>query len=154
MESVKTKTFKRVVGELKATYCKLNQLNSTKITSSEDVDSFVRKVYPVDIETREAFVCLYLNRANNVQGFSVISIGGISGTVADPKVIFQHALLCNASSLILIHNHPSGCLNPSTTDIKLTEQVKKAGQLLDLPVLDHLILTSTSSYSFADEGIL
>lgn len=154
MESVNTKTFKRVVGELKATYNKLNQLPAVKISSANCINDYVRKFYPVDIETREAFVCIYLNRANNIQGFAVISIGGVSGTIADPKVIFQHALLCNASSLIMVHNHPSGNLNPSSADIHLTKKIKEAGKLLDLPLLDHLIITDESYFSFADDGIL
>jgi DNA repair protein RadC len=154
METNSVKTFKKVVAELQATYNVRNQIPSIKVTSSENVASYIRKIYPIDIETREAFMCLYLNRANNVQGFTVISIGGISGTVADPKVIFQHALLCNASSVILIHNHPSGNKRPSQADLQLTSKLKSAGVFLDLPVLDHIILTSDSYLSFADEGLL
>ncbi len=154
METNSVKTFKKVVAELQATYNVRNQIPSIKVTSSENVASYIRKIYPIDIETREAFMCLYLNRANNVQGFTVISIGGISGTVADPKVIFQHALLCNASSVILIHNHPGGNRHPSQADLQLTAKIKSAGVFLDLPVLDHIILTAESYLSFADEGLL
>ena len=149
-----TKVYKKVVAELKATYNHRNQIPAIKLKSSKDVNSYIRSIYPVDIECREAFMCLYLNRANNVQGFAVISIGGVSGTLADPKVIFQHALLCNSSSIILSHNHPSGNLTPSQQDIHLTNKVKKCGEMLDLPIIDHIIITKEGYYSFSDEAIL
>jgi len=84
----------------------------------------------------------------------MISSGGVEGTVADPKVIFQVALKANASSIILAHNHPSGNIEPSEADIRLTRNLKQAGELLKISVLDHLILTSESYYSFADENMI
>ncbi len=83
-----------------------------------------------------------------------ITTGGISGTVADPKVIFAAALKSTASGIILSHNHPSGSLRPSQADINLTRKLKSAGELLDIAVLDHMILTSESYFSFADEGVI
>ena len=83
-----------------------------------------------------------------------ISKGGISGTVADPKLIFKAALDSKASSLILVHNHPSGNLKPSEADKRLTKKVVEGGRMLDLPILDHLIFTNHGYFSFADEGIL
>ena len=106
------------------------------------------------MERVEEFMVLCLNRANRVLGYARISSGGISGTIADPKIIFQVALKSNASSIILAHNHPSGNKQPSEADIRLTRKMKDAGVLLDLPVLDHLILTSEGYHSFADEGLL
>lgn len=97
---------------------------------------------------------LCLNRANKVLGWAKVSQGGLSGIVADPKVIFQIALKSNGSSLILCHNHPSLNLQPSEADIHLTRKLKEAGLMLDLPVLDHLIVSSEGFYSFADEGLL
>ena len=97
---------------------------------------------------------LCLNRANRVLGWAKINQGGLSGTVSDPKVIFQVALKSNACSLIIAHNHPSGNLRPSEADILLTRKLKEAGLMLDLPVLDHLIVSSEGFYSFADEGLL
>ena len=102
----------------------------------------------------EEFSVLVLNRANRVLGYARISQGGLSGTVADPKVIFQIALKSNSCSIIIAHNHPSGNTQPSEADIQLTRKLKDAGAVLDLPVLDHLILTSEGYYSFADEGLL
>ena len=106
------------------------------------------------MDYREEFLVLCLNRANKVLGFSKIGQGGISGTVADPKVIFQVALKANASSIILAHNHPSGNCKPSTNDVELTKKIQSAGKFLDLTVLDHIILSSDSYLSFADTGFI
>ena len=102
----------------------------------------------------EQFWTLLMNRANRVIKKVNISEGGISGTVADPKKIFKMALDHNASSMILCHNHPSGNIQPSEADIRLTKKLKEAGLLLDLPVLDHLIFGTDSYFSFADEGMI
>ncbi|MFH1120293.1 MAG: DNA repair protein RadC [Bacteroidota bacterium] len=102
----------------------------------------------------EGFWVLFLNRANRRLSVQGISEGGQAGTVADPKKIFKLALEQNAASLILCHNHPSGNLKPSEADIKLTRKLKEAGQMLDMPVLDHLIIGDEKYYSFADEGML
>ena len=102
----------------------------------------------------EQFWIISLKRNNVVIQKRIISTGGISGTVADPKVIFNKALEDLASGIILVHNHPSGNLTPSQADIKLTEKLKNAGQLLDIPVLDHLIFTDDGYFSFADESML
>ena len=97
---------------------------------------------------------LLLNRANKIIAKKMISRGGISGTVADPKLIYSSALDSKASSLILVHNHPSGNLEPSNADKALTRKLKSAGEFLDLPVLDHLIVTGSGFFSFADEGLI
>jgi DNA repair protein RadC len=102
----------------------------------------------------EEFWILLMNRANEILRPVQISTGGVSGTVADPKLIFKQAIEHLASSMILFHNHPSGNLMPSQADKDLTKKLKDAGKLLDIPVLDHLIFTDTAYYSFADEGIL
>lgn len=102
----------------------------------------------------EQFWVLLLNQANKVLAKHNISQGGITATVVDPKIVFQIALKENATSIILAHNHPSGNLKPSQADISLTEKLKKAGEFLDLKVLDHLIVTQSDYYSFADEGKL
>ena len=102
----------------------------------------------------ENFCILLLNRANKVLRAVKISDGGITGTVVDPRKVFKIALDNNATSIILGHNHPSGQLSPSDADIKLTRKLKEAGEMLDLPVLDHLIIGDGNYYSFADEGIM
>lgn len=123
-----------------------------KITSSSDVYKLMRPVL-LDQPT-EHFWIILLNRANQVLKKLAVSMGGVSGTLADPKVIFKHALNHLASSIILVHNHPSGTLKPSEADIRLTSQLKSSGKMLDIPVLDHLIFTDESYFSFSDEGIL
>ena len=102
----------------------------------------------------ENFCILLLNRANKVLRAVKISDGGITGTVVDPRKVFKIALDNNATSIILGHNHPSGQLAPSDADIKLTRKLKEAGDMLDLPVLDHIIIGDGNYYSFADEGIM
>lgn len=123
-----------------------------RITSSRDAYEEI-KPHLLD-KAHEEFWILLLNRANEVVKVVQISTGGVSGTVADPKLIFKHALEHLASGLILIHNHPSGNLTPSQADKDLTRKLKDAGRLLDIPVLDHLIFTDRGYLSFADEGIL
>lgn len=126
-----------------------------KISSSEEAQICFRKYWgKKKMDYSEKFMALYLNRANRVIGWSRISNGGLNGTVADPKIIFQIALKTNATSIILAHNHPSGNCKPSEVDIRLTKKIQEGGNFLDLPVLDHLILTSESYYSFADENMM
>ena len=107
-----------------------------------------------DMLLRERFYIILLNKSNRVKGISLISIGGVDGTVADFKIIFAIALKTLSSSIILAHNHPSGSLNPSHPDISLTKKAKEAGEILGIKVLDHLIVTPEGFYSFADEGMI
>jgi DNA repair protein RadC len=125
-------------------------IEKKKIMSSKDVFEYFSSIY--GDQTYEAFYILLLNRANRIIREVMISEGGFSGTVADPKKIFKIALEYNACSLILSHNHPSGNILPSDADIKLTHKLKGAGEMLDLPVIDHIILGEEKYYSFADEG--
>jgi DNA repair protein RadC len=127
-------------------------LRRRRITSASDAYDEI-KPYLLD-KPHEEFWILLLNRANEVIRPVQISSGGVAGTVADPKLIFKHALEQLASSVILFHNHPSGNLTPSQADKDLTRKLKEAGRMLDLPILDHLIFTDKSYFSFADEGLL
>jgi len=102
----------------------------------------------------EVFAVLFLNRANKINHFEIISEGGITGTVADPRVILKKALEENAVSIVLCHNHPSGSLKPSRADEELTLKIKQAAAFLDINVTDHLIVSENGYYSFADEGLL
>jgi DNA repair protein RadC len=123
-----------------------------RITCSEDAWRTIKPLL-MDIP-HEEFWILVLNRANFVIKAEKVSSGGISGTVADPKVIFKAALDLKGSSIILVHNHPSGNLKPSEADISLTRKLKESGLMLEIPVIDHIIFTDTGYFSFADEGIL
>ncbi|MBK6932127.1 MAG: DNA repair protein RadC [Saprospirales bacterium] len=102
----------------------------------------------------EEFWLLLLNKANEVTGRERLSTGGMAGTVVDVKMLFKTALDARAAAVIALHNHPSGSLQPSQADIDLTRRLRKAGELLDLPLLDHLIVSERGYYSFADEGML
>jgi len=120
-----------------------------KIECPEDVIILLRSVWDEDtIQLREEFVVILLNNAKKCLGWSRVSIGGASCTIVDIATIFQIALLGNANSIILAHNHPSGSLKPSTADIQLTNRIKKAGQLLGITVDDHIILSEHKHYSF------
>ena len=106
------------------------------------------------IDLLEEFKVLFLNRANRVLQIFPVSQGGISGTVADPRLILAGAIKMAASAIILVHNHPSGNLQPSRADEELTTKIKAATSYFDIKVLDHLIISSEGYYSFADEGLL
>ena len=125
-----------------------------KITTSKDAESIFREIWSSGMEFKEEFYILLLNRASKVLGWYKVSEGGMSGTVVDPKLIFSIALKGLACSIVLAHNHPSGNLQPSSQDITLTKRLKAAGELLEIPVLDHLILSNEGFYSFSDEGMM
>lgn len=123
-----------------------------KIQTSYDVFQIVTP-HLMDLK-HEEFYALLLNRANQVLKIHHVSKGGISGTVADPKVIFAEGLSHAASGIILVHNHPSGNLKPSHADIELTKKMIRGGIMLDLPILDHIIYSNSGYFSFADEGLM
>ena len=125
-----------------------------KITSSKTSSNFIRQFYSDDLGIFESFFILLLDRANNTTGYAKISQGGVAGTVVDIKIIAKYAVDFLASSVILAHNHPSGNKNPSNADISVTKKAKEALQLLDICVIDHIILTEESYYSFLDNGVL
>ena len=124
-----------------------------KVVTSADAYGCLKDVFP-SLDYREFFYILCLNRNNKVLGYCQISAGGLCGTIADVRMIMQTALKSSATSIILAHNHPSGNLIPSEADKDLTKKIKEAGKVLDIAVLDHLILTSESYFSFADEGMI
>jgi DNA repair protein RadC len=103
---------------------------------------------------REVFAIVLLNRANRIIHFEIVSEGGITGTVADPRIILKRALENNATGIILCHNHPSGNLKPSQADEMLTRKIKNAAAFLDILVTDHIIVSHEGYFSFADEGML
>ncbi len=140
------------MAEIKISYStKVPARDRPKITCSKDAADLIRTIYE-DMEYRETFYIMLLNRGNRVLGFNLVSVGGISGTVIDVRCIYQSALKANASSMILFHNHPSGTLEPSDADLKITRKISNAGKLLDISVLDHVILTTDDYISLADNG--
>jgi DNA repair protein RadC len=106
------------------------------------------------IELQEEFKVLLLNRANNVLGVYNLSKGGTAGAVVDTKLVYSVALKCNATSLIIAHNHPSGNLTPSEPDKTITNKLKQAGKFLDIALLDHIIVTKDDFFSFSDNGLM
>lgn len=133
---------------------KQNPSDRLKITSSSDAYKILQEIWSKQIETREEMIILLLDRSNHILGYHILSMGGITGTVADLRLLFSVALKSLSTSFILAHNHPSGNLNPSQADIDLTRKIKEAGKIMDIQLLDHLIMTKNEYYSFADEGSL
>jgi DNA repair protein RadC len=133
---------------------KVHPSEMRKVTSSHDAFDILKDVWSNQLEHIEEFYLLMLNKANKVLGYSKVSSGGLSGTIVDPKLIFQTALKANASSIILAHNHPSGNIQPSEADQRITKKCRDGGLMLDIAVLDHLIITADQYYSFADEGVI
>lgn len=129
-----------------------SESKKTQIKNSIDVYEYLASSFK-DLNHEEFWIVI-LNRANIITSRHLISKGGQAGTIADPRIIFNIALENHAASLILAHNHPSGNLKPSNADLELTRKLRSAGQFLDIPVLDHLIITDSGFLSFADEGIL
>lgn len=127
-------------------------LEKPKISSSKSVFNVMQPI--IGELQHEEFWIIFLNNANRIQLKTQMSKGGITGTLVDSRLIFKRALELAATGLILCHNHPSGTLKPSTSDINLTSKIKKGGDVLDIKVLDHLIITEKEYFSFADDGIL
>ena len=126
-------------------------LTSETITGSASVARFLQAKL-MDLP-HEVFAVLFLNRANRIRHFEIISSGGMTGTVADPRIILKKALEEEAVSLILCHNHPSGNLRPSRADEDLTHKIRGAARYFDIQVLDHIIVSTDGYFSFADEGL-
>lgn len=142
------------VAEIKVSYSNVNP-DRVQVTNSQKMFEVIMKHWDLDIlEYQEQMKVILLNRANIVLGIYEMSKGGISGTVVDIRIILGVALKCNASAIILVHNHPSGKLVPSEPDKAITKRLKEACNLLEVYLLDHLIISKYGYYSFADEGTL
>jgi DNA repair protein RadC len=117
--------------------------------------AFLKSIYRTSaFQLFESFYCVYINRANRVLGVAEISKGGITGTVADPRLILGIALKAGATSIVLSHNHPSGNLKPSNADEVMTQKIKQAAAFMEIVILDHIILSIEGFFSFAEEGLL
>jgi DNA repair protein RadC len=122
------------------------------VINSSDVAEYLKA--QLQYKKHEVFAVLFLNRANKINHYEVISEGGITGTIADPRIILKKSLEHDAVSIILCHNHPSGSIKPSRADEELTRKIKEAASYFDIKVLDHIIVSEDGYFSFADEGIL
>ncbi|TWP28682.1 JAB domain-containing protein [Apibacter muscae] len=127
-------------------------LKIVSISSSEDAFQLIHPLLS-DLIIEEFWV-IFLNKSNGMLGKEKISQGGITGTIVDVRLIFKRALELNAVSIIVFHNHPSGSLKPSEEDVRITKEIKEAGNLLKIMLLDHLVVNQTSYFSFADEGFI
>jgi len=127
-------------------------IDKLTVRSSKEIATYIKSLLR-DLNN-EVFGVVFLNRANKVKHYEVISTGGITGTVADPRVIFKKALAADAVGIILFHNHPSGNLQPSKADEELTKKIVQAATLFDIRILDHIIVSEYGYFSFADEGLL
>lgn len=146
--------FLQKIAEIRISYStNVRPSEREKIGSSKNAEAIFRQVFP-DFEHREYFYAMLLNRANQVLGYYEVSKGGISGTVVDIRLIMQAAIKANSSGIVLGHNHPSGNLQASDADIRITRKIKQACTVLDISLLDHLILTNFGYISMADEGIM
>ncbi|MGH1387861.1 JAB domain-containing protein [Kordia sp.] len=126
-----------------------------KITSSRMATDILRRLFqPNSLELQEQFLILFLNNSNEIMGYFPISVGGMTGTVVDVRLVFSAALNCGAVACIASHNHPSGTLKPSAADKAITKKLGRAGEFLDIKLLDHIIVTKESYFSFADESLL
>ena len=143
-----------IISEVQISYSSIIKARDRmKITGSTESYCAFKLFWPA-YDHIEFMYMLMLNRQNQVLGYHQISKGGMTGTIIDIRVVFQVALKACATSIIVAHNHPSGNLDVSSADRKITQNLKEAGLILETPLLDHLILSSEGYYSMADEGIL
>lgn len=142
------------ISEIKIAYSS-NLKKRVRIKTSEDAYKAFKSIWnDSTIELREEMKIVLLNRDNVLLGAYTVSIGGVASTVADKRLMFGVALKANASGIIIAHNHPSGNLEPSTTDRELTIEIKAVGRLMDILLLDHLIITKDGYFSFSDQELL
>jgi DNA repair protein RadC len=127
-------------------------LDKTVVRDSKQVAAYLQVM--LQDQCREVFAVIFLNQANRINHFELVSQGGITGTVADPRLILKKALDFHAVNLILCHNHPSGNLKPSKADEELTYKIREAARLFDIKVIDHIIVSNDGYFSFADEGLM
>lgn len=142
------------VNEVEIVYRSVIDTEPVRISTSQDAAQVLRPLFGQQMETRELFYLLMLDRGLRVRATYLVSCGGVHGTVADPKMIFAAALKCLASVIIVAHNHPSGQLRPSEEDIRLTQKLIQGAKILDIMLSDHLIMTREGYYSFADNGMM
>lgn len=156
MENVMNQSAWQNVAEVELIYkSKVKASERPTISTSKSAAKLLMALWNENkIDFVEQFKILLLNRANQVLGIVDLSSGGVTGTVADPRLIFVAALKANACAIIISHNHPSGNLKPSRADEELTQKIKNAGLFLDIKLIDHVIVSSEGYFSFADEGLL
>jgi DNA repair protein RadC len=142
------------VAEIQVSYLP-KKSNKPKLTSSQEAYEVLKTFFPKEtIGLQEKFMAMYLNNAHRVIGVYPLSTGGITGTIADVRLILSVALKTAATAMIIAHNHPSGSLKPSIADQKITRIIGDAAKIMDIKLLDHFIITGDEYYSFADNGLI
>lgn len=156
MEQLINPTDLLVAAEIEVVYKpKVKPSQRYTITSSESAYELLLKSWDEgQLELMEQAKVIFLNCAQKVLGIYKLSSGGLTATVVDVRAVFAAALKANARNIILAHNHPSGNTKPSKSDIQLTKKIAAAGDIMDIPLLDHIIVTGEGYYSFSDEGLL
>lgn len=148
------KTYKSNLPQITLKLKKGEELNC-KIMTSKDAADLFRKVWDNDsLLIYESMIVIFLNRQNNTIGWFKMSQGGLVGTLVDNRLILATALNCLAQGIIICHNHPSGNLQPSEADTKITKRLEEAGKIMDIQLIDSLILTEESHFSYADSGLI
>lgn len=148
------KKIENFVPEIKVRISRGKGVDSTRIDSSEKAnDVFKKFIGKNKIQTQEFFAIMYLTNNNNAIGVYILSMGGITATIADPRLIFGTALKLGATAFIICHNHPSGNLQPSQADKNITEKLVDGAKVFDIAVVDHIIITKDSYFSFRENGI-
>lgn len=147
------KTYNSTINKIRLVREK-SDYQKAKIKSSQEAADYIRQFYHEDINIYESFYILLLNSAMNTTGYVKISQGGINGTVVDPILIAKYAIESLAKFIIMCHNHPTGTLRPSTQDKNITNKIKKGLELFEIRIADHIIISESNHFSFADEGIL
>ncbi len=142
----------QILNEIQVSYQRKKDMAQVK--TSEDAYNYFKPLFEKDCDLKEKCVLLLLNRSGKIIGHYELSTGGIDGTVIDVKIVMAIALKCLASGIVLAHNHPSGNLNPSVSDEKITQQIKQAAKFFEIQLMDHLIITSDNYYSLEDNGKL
>ena len=131
------------------------EIHKVKITSSKDLAKYFREIFNQEtLEVFEQVMVIFMNNSNNTIAWYKASQGGITGTIIDIRLVMKAALNCYATSMAIAHNHPSGTLTPSDADKAITNKLREAGNVLDIKLLDHIIITSDDFFSFTDNGLL
>ncbi len=147
-------TYNENVPEIKLRKKNGNSIEA-KIKGPKDAERFFRSVFDnEELEVREQCMAVFLNQDHTTIGYFLVSVGGITATIVDQRLLFRAAIECGATSVILAHNHPSGSLVPSDHDLDLTKKLYNGGEILGIKLLDHIILTASEFFSMADENIM
>lgn len=133
-------------------YPEIRHLNTMKVHGPKDIADNFR--FLIDHETVEHFIVFWLSSGNKVIGYEIVSIGNLNSSIVHPREVFRGAIVASCANIILMHNHPSGNVEPSPEDVSITKRIVESGKLLDIHVFDHIIVTNDSYLSFTEERLI